>query len=422
MTSTTFCYSEKKSVPTGVEGEDPINKHHAVCEGIIASVRAIVHCTGWSEVTAGKKYLPFDASEVKNGALIVHSSELSAHQEAFDKATRKFIIGASKAAVEVLQTLDPDDENVIWSHRGHVIFTNRTKMESKAAEAASEDMEALKVERREGRKAAIKEKRTGNMLLKKQMFSAYSKMYLSSGLGHSVGEPLSKSGIAQRGGIESEEGLAHCRKFLPRQKILDSLNVVDGALNIIAARTRPVFDGEVIVPEKGDVVVLATGQRAEGFGEGYHRACAENNKDGAFTPFAVSGSASCIATYWTSMIVDYLDGTPNAYSDNRFSDAAMMVAQHMETVQDRSPWALSMTYLAANQLDTAHLVFPWEAVGAGDLAGSPRWNEWYGRHLAVRASCALLKAEEYDDSAETLTGSTVELAVSDPSHPALLIK
>ena len=58
MTSTTFCYSEKKSVPTGVEGEDPINKHHAVCEGIIASVRAIVHCTGWSEVTAGKKYLP----------------------------------------------------------------------------------------------------------------------------------------------------------------------------------------------------------------------------------------------------------------------------------------------------------------------------------------------------------------------------
>ena len=136
-------------------------------------------------------------------------------------------------------------------------------MESKAAEAASEDMEALKVERREGRKAAIKEKRTGNMLLKKQMFSAYSKMYLSSGLGHSVGEPLSKSGIAQRGGIESEEGLAHCRKFLPRQKILDSLNVVDGALNIIAARTRPVFDGEVPVPEKGDVVVLATGQRAE---------------------------------------------------------------------------------------------------------------------------------------------------------------
>ena len=122
------------------------------------------------------------------------------------------------------------------------------------------------------------------------------------------------------------------------------------------------------------------------------------------------------------MIVDYLDGTPNAYSDNRFSDAAMMVAQHMETLQDRSPWALSMTYLAANQLDTAHLVFPWEAVGAGDLAGSPRWNEWYGRHLAVRASCALLKAEEYDDSAETLTGSTVELAVSDPSHPALLIK
>ena len=34
----------------------------------------------------------------------------------------------------------------------------------------------------------------------------------------------------------------------------------------------------------------------------------------------------------------------------------------------------------------------------------------------------LKKAEEYDDSAETQTGSTVELAVSDPSHPALLIK
>ena len=81
-------------------------------------------------------------------------------------------------------------------------------------------------------------------------------------------------------------------------------------------------------------------------------------------------------------------------------------SQHMETLRDKSPWAVFMTYLGTNQLETAHLIFPWAAVGVGDLVTSERWSEWYGRHLDVRAATALLKANSYIESADT--GSTLD--------------
>ena len=52
------------------------------------------------------------------------------------------------------------------------------------------------------------------------------------------------------------------REFVPRQKIIEKVSVEGGALRLIAA------DGSVTTPAEGDVVVVCTGQRAEGFGPG----------------------------------------------------------------------------------------------------------------------------------------------------------
>ena len=54
-----------------------------------------------------------------------------------------------------------------------------------------------------------------------------------------------------------------------------------------------------------------------------------------------------------------------------------------------------MSFLGTNQLETAPLIFPTEALGAGDLGSSARFVEWYGRDLNVRDACGLFTANEY---------------------------
>ena len=56
-----------------------------------------------------------------------------------------------------------------------------------------------------------------------------------------------------------------------RQKLLNEIKIVDGALHLIGEGGAK----DVIVVGPKDVAVLCTGQRAEGFGPGYHRSCAE---------------------------------------------------------------------------------------------------------------------------------------------------
>lgn len=87
--------------------------------------------------------------------------------------------------------------------------------------------------------------------------------------------------------------------------------------------------------------------------------------------------------------------------------AAHNVADHMEMLRDKSPWASFMTFLGTNQLDVASLIFPWAAVGSGDLAGSYHWVEWYGRDLDVRRVIKTLSANEFlFDQSDSETGAT----------------
>ena len=321
--STTFCYSEEVKARGST-------RHTVICDGLRADVEAVVYATGSYETTAGKKFVPFDADAVTNGARIVHSSEMSANKEFVDGARHRYLIGASKAAIDVLQSMDPNDENITWAHRGHIIFFSRD-VQNKGITDSMEWLshygslsDAEQAAHREafanGRTGKIRGSMTANKLLKQQLFGAYDSMIQTAGLGTAVGQPLSRSGIATRGGVESEVGMGHCRKFSKQQKLFKKMEVRGGALTLSCE------DGSVLAPGEGDVVILCTGQRAEGFGPGYHRACATKNRGGIFMPYAFSGTATGVAMYWTHMVVSYLDKKPTSYSRGTFFDQALKVA------------------------------------------------------------------------------------------------
>lgn len=406
QTGTAFCYSEARA------GSGFNARHRIVCarasgESYTSDVRAVVHCIGAYEVTAGRKFMPFNPTTVTNGAKVVHSSELSANLAAWEAAPHRYVVGASKAALDVITSLDvaeAESGRLTWAHRGHIIFTNREKVSvapigeglphTEKAQAQAQAVEVMK--------GMIQGTATGNQLLKNQAFEGYCKMFLSSGKGHYVREPLSRMGTAQRGGVESEANIEHARQFIKCEKLVESVQVVDGAVHLVGAN-----NSGVIIPGPNDVIVMCTGQRAEGFGPGYHSRCATHNADGVFMPYGLSGTAPCLATYWTSIIVQHLDGTRNNYSSGSFSAAAHNVADHMEMLRDKSPWASFMTFLGTNQLDVAGLIFPWAAVGSGDLAGSYHWVEWYGRDLDVRRVIKTLSANEFlFDQSDSETGAT----------------
>ena len=81
-----------------------------------------------------------------------------------------------------------------------------------------------------------------------------------------------------------------------------------------------------------------------------------------------------------------------------------------------------MTFLGTNQLEIAPLIFPWPAVGAGDLALSPRWAEWYGKDLDVRAATKLLSQKQYKFvQLQSETGATAEEMASSGADEQVVV-
>ena len=127
---------------------------------------------------------------------------------------------ASKAATDIIETLDAADESVTWAHRGHIIFHNRDHLHAwiKVAQPLPQE--------------AIDHAHLGNLFLKNQQFETSFLGMLKSGAGICVGQPLTAQ-PALRGGMESEESLAYARQFLGNQVIISSVRCSDeGALQI----------------------------------------------------------------------------------------------------------------------------------------------------------------------------------------------
>ena len=234
----------------------------------LISTRGVVFAPGAHETTAGAPHWPIQPSEVRNGAYIVHSSALSDSGGRFSAARVKYVVGSSKAALDILETLNPEDRGVVWAHRGHIIFHVRDRVHERLAGERSTVEE-------------ITQAKTGNLYLKNQEFGAAFDGMLRNGKGVSVGEPIAAH-PAMRGGVISEDTLAYVRRFLPHQRLISALCCRDGALHLICT------DGCAIVVGPEDAAVLCTGQRVAGAGEGSYWRRARLNQNGLFhvSPFS----------------------------------------------------------------------------------------------------------------------------------------
>ena len=239
------------------------------------SARGVVFATGAFETTTGSPYWPINPSQVTNGACVMHSSGLTTGRAEFEAAKTRYIVGSSKAAIDLLEWMDPDDDRLVWAHRGHMIFHHRGRMESAWMAAKPSSPEE------------VSHLLTGNLYLKNQQFDAAFGGMLKRGHAIHVGLPLAAQPWL-RGGFETDESLAHARKFLPHQVIITSLRCHEGVLQMSCA------DGVVINVGPHDAVVLCTGQRSESGGEASYSRSARLNKDGLFHVYAQKARSRCL--------------------------------------------------------------------------------------------------------------------------------
>lgn len=65
---------------------------------------------------------PVNPDGVTNGARMLHATTLRENKALFDSARRKYVLGASKATLQAMQMIDPEEERIVWAHQGHPIF------------------------------------------------------------------------------------------------------------------------------------------------------------------------------------------------------------------------------------------------------------------------------------------------------------
>ena len=163
-TSTAYCRHEQRAQSFSV----------FTSNGMITT-RGLVFAPGAHETTAGSPNWPIEPMCITNGSHTVHSSSLN---DTFYSAKKKYVVGASKAAIDVIETFDPADESVVWAHRGHILFHNR------------DFVHAYMTMKQPISPDAIAQAHSGNLFLKEQQFAIAFDGLLKRGHGVCVGQPL----------------------------------------------------------------------------------------------------------------------------------------------------------------------------------------------------------------------------------------
>ena len=338
----------------------------------VVGARALVFATGTHEVTAGEPMWPVDtsgktihASRVANGALVVHSADLATHKAAFDAAKTRYVLGSSKAAIDILNGMDTEDSSLVWAHRGHVIFLRREAIHESIDTGAPEPA------------GQIKAQRIGSIQMSNQKFDTAFEGLLKSNRAHRVGLEMGKQPW-MRGGIESEATIAKLRKFLPRQRLIESVDVHEGVLTMNCA------DGKRLAVGDRDAIVFCTGQRAESAGVSSYARRAKDNADGIFSLVPYASATPMCALYVTRLLLAHLQGDYSPYTSGSISAALAKNAAHMLTLPDSGAWARFQAYLGGVMANVATQIFDPYKFGAWDLSSSYLWTgEWFGKDLDV---------------------------------------
>jgi len=331
--------------------------------------RAICYATGILPTHAGTPYLPIETTEVRNGARIVHSAHFNSSM--LSSTGRTFVVGAHKAALDILKTFEPS-KHVVWAHRGHAIFICKEQMERAGQKMVGKDPPWV----------AHKMMKMSMRMVYSGRFSSAEHWMLKSGMGCEVGKPASTAGCRFRGGLASEKDLEHVRKF--EQLVFKEIKVNDeGEMAMVVA------DGSSTIAGPGDLVIMCTGQRCAQTVEEYLKAATKNSASGRFHTLPLSSQAGTAAMFTTKLCLDYLDRKAAPLYDGGGVTAALHdVAAQCTSLAEQSSAATyglrskTMVMTAGVQLKLADTIFP---TLRGDLAMSKLWlGEFYGKDLDAR--------------------------------------
>jgi len=373
-------YVEHAVFDTGDENEMEESRQYTVTfrnmstgESESICSRVIVFATGVVSTLGGQPHLPIDVAQITNGARVLHSSQMSPaslDKNTLDQAENVYVVGSSKASIDILSHFLNNEhlvDKIKWVHRGHTIFTNR------------ESMEGWMI--------------SPNLIYQQIrcfLFHAASWMFFHQilrpiALGMFLWPDFTQTGtdlarIPYRGGIENKAVLQSVQSaFGPSQLLLErTKSVIVNPAGVLEFHAR---DGSVIQVTGNDLVIFCTGQRRN-HGNNF-LLDPRFNSSGVFTVHQYCQILPVCAILTAGLIIAYLDGSHDTiYTSDYLSKQLIRIDKRLTRAKDKSSWALALSYLGGMfALVQPHLT----PKIIGDLGFHHRWqHEWFGKDLDVR--------------------------------------
>jgi len=393
----------------------------------IVSAQTVILAVGYDTHRSGTPWMPIDRTAVTNGATILHSAELSSSTAAVtlsDNTTQQhpdsntnttggttYVVGGQKAAIEVLQSMDPNTTNVVWAVRNHGLFLKREVID-----------EALLTANEEGPMPWIVSRllRLVPTLTYLGKFQAAETLIMALGMGVRVGESdLNRYNNAPsfRGGVVRQKDVDHALKF--RQAVITNVDINSKGA-VVLKRNRndtnntdtddDTCDSDVVVGPK-DRIIFCTGQRTRQTTNDFINMAVDHSTDGLFVALPYSSQACSAAAYTTKLVLDHLDDngasdrtstTPTNtnnntyYSSGNFKASLEKLSAHVHQVSGgtNNDWAKVMVLLAGVGLQFPNNILPHVR---GDLAMSHHWTapQVLGKDLDARAKLKELAKPDY---------------------------
>lgn len=349
------------------------------------SARTVVFATGIGETLSGEPCIPINLKSVRNGAIALHSSQMSSLSEStLCDAEKIYVVGSSKAAVDVLRHFLSQVPSLVdkiqWAHRGHIIFACRESVESWMI-SSNPILQRLR--------RALSQ--SGSRCCFYQRFNLLSTILRFSKVYTHVGLPFAK--VPFRGGIESKQVLQNIQTAFGRGEILlkqgTSKEGSEGiSLNSNGAVLLHGEDSNVYKVGNKDVIIFCTGQRRRNIGGslgiGNFSLDPASNSEGVFTVQGYSQVYAVSAVLTGGLVVAHLDKMQEKtlYSSGDLAVELIRVQNRLEIAKKESAWGKTMMYFGGMFLH----IQPKLAPGIlGDMGFHHQWqSDWFGKDLDVR--------------------------------------
>ena len=381
---TSCAYVEHADIGDGNEMGMDSNKYNVTFQNMSTGntqtirSRVVVFAMGVVSTLGGQPYLPIDATQITNGAMTLHSSQMtSIDEQTLDEVENIYVVGSSKASIDILSHLLNSEHHVDktkWIHRGHSIFTRR------------ESMEGWMISQN-----PIYQ-RTRCFLFHAASWMLFHQMFGPVVLGMCAWPDFTRTGTAlasipYRGGIENGAVLESVQSvFGPSQLLLKRKSESNGNAGSVFVNTAGILefharDGSMVQVTGNDLVIFCTGQRRD-HGNNF-QLDPRFNSSGVFTVHQYCQIPPVCAVLTAGLIISYLDrANDTIYTSGYLTKQLTRIARRLDRAKDKSSWALALSYLGGMFALVQPSLTP---KIIGDLGFHHRWqHEWFGKDLDVR--------------------------------------